>query len=173
VRSICESYLSVNQKVKDMESDQEFFSDIYSVTMVAIKSTIYRWPNHIVLAQRISEMKRKRLGCIELRMLFPNMHPGTLSSIVNHYRGFEPIRRITRHVIADDQAAVMMKQISSMLGTPLPSLHEALSTSAALQREGFHQSQHKSKQKEAALEAMVQQQVPACPTLSKPPGYQD
>ena len=154
-----------------MESDQEFFSDVYSVTVVATKSLLYRWPSHIVLSQRIEEMKRKRVGCIELRLMFPHMHPRTLSSIVNHYRSFEPICRQTKNIVADDQAQVMMTQLSVMLNMPVPSLHEALSTSAALQREGFHDRKQKNDQKEAALQAIVKQQVPACPALSKWPAH--
>ena len=154
-----------------MVTHQEFFSDVYTVSLVAIKKLVYRWPSHIVWSQRLGQMKRKRVGYIELRLMFPHMHPRTLSSIVNHYRSFEPICRQTKNIVADDQAQVMMTQLSVMLNIPVPSLHEALSTSAALQREGFHDRKQKNDQKEAALQAIVKQQVPACPALSKLPAH--
>jgi len=163
----------VNQKVKDMEADQEFFTDIYSVLLVTIKSLIYRWPSHILLSQRLDQIKRKRVGYIEMRLIFPNMRPQTLSSIVRHYRSFEPICRKSEYHVSDDQTHVMMTQLSAMLGTPVPSLYETLSTSAMLQREGFLECKHKNEKKEAALEVVVQQQVTACPTLSMLPAHQE
>lgn len=156
-----ESYLKVTTKVKDMVTHQEFFSDVYTVSLVAIKKLVYRWPSHIVLSQRLGQMKRKRVGYIELRLMFPNMQPQTLSSIVNHYRSFEPIRRESKNNPPDDRTHVMLMRLSAMLDMPVPSLHEALSMSAALRREGFDEYKHKIEKKEAALEDVLQEQVTA------------
>lgn len=143
-----------------MEADQEFFTDLYSVTIMSIKGVLFRWPPHKKLADKIGSMKRKRIGCCELRMLFPEMYPSTLSSIVQHYRSFEPIRRKTPKAHhEDDPAHVMMTQISVMLGVAIPTLHEALSSSAALQRQGFQRCKDDNVKKEQMLEALVQQQV--------------
>lgn len=104
------------------------------------------------------------MGCIEMRMMFPDMQPATLSSIVRHYRSFEPIRRKEKkHQQDDDPAHRMMTQISVMLGVPLPTLHEALSSSAELQRRGYHAYHDKSIKKEQMIEDLVQQQVSSLP----------
>ena len=53
----------------------------------------------------------------------------------------------------------MITQISVMLGVAIPTLHEALSSSAALQRQGFQRCKGDHVKKEQMLEALVQQQV--------------
>ena len=125
------------------------------------------------MTEQLRNIKRTRIGYIEMRMMFPDMQPATLSSIVQHYRSFEPIRRKhTKHQQDDDPAHRMMTQISVMLGVPLPSLHEVLSSSAELQRRGYQEHHAKTIKKEQMLEALVQQQVPsplrACECIQTP-----
>jgi len=140
---ICESYLAVTAIVKKSEADQEFFTDIVRVTMMAIKSSLFRWPKHTILIYQPSILKRKRVGYNEMRMLFPDIQPNALAKFMRHYAAFEPIKRQSEAEHSDIADAhthtrtLLITQMSVMLGVPVPTLHEQLSESKHLQKKSF------------------------------------
>jgi hypothetical protein len=68
---ICESYLTVTQVLKESEAEQEFFHDMFSVTVVSCKSFLWRWPAHRELVELLKELQKKRVSFIDLRAFVP------------------------------------------------------------------------------------------------------
>jgi len=140
---ICERYLAVTAIVEKSEADQEFFTDIVSVTMMAIKSSLFRWPKHTKLIYQLSILKRKRVGYNQMRILFPDIQPNALANFIRHYAAFEPINRQCEAEHSDIVDAhmhtrtLLITQMSVMLGVPVLTLHEQVSDSKHLQKKGF------------------------------------
>ena len=117
---ICESYLTVASKVKLMEAEQEFFTDVFSVSLMCCKSFVYRWPDQLTLIQKLACLRTKRVGFVEMRQAFPHMNPLTLSTLMRHYRNFEPIRRRSAAVMTEFSTATreIMEKMSVMSKYP-------------------------------------------------------
>ena len=93
---ICECYIVVSHRIKASTAHHEFFTDCFSVVMVAITSVIFRsnialitrfitfarkliciisdrWPSHNEMIEKLKNIKKFRVGVQELRVLFPDM----------------------------------------------------------------------------------------------------
>jgi hypothetical protein len=157
---ICESYLTVTHQLKMSDSEQEFFHDVCSVSVVTFKSFVWRWPPHLEILEKLENLKKRRVSLIEMRVLFQGKSPLTLASIVNHYRNFEPIRRACRPASTEFSTATrqMMQQLSVMMGVPVPSMVEYLAESKKLQKKGFDVHLVDDAQKNKQLLRIVKQQ---------------
>ena len=117
---ICESYLKVTAKIRESEADQEFFTDLFSVLVVSIKSCIWRWPGHMEMISALKPLRTKRVNYIDMRTICRDMKPHTLSSFMAHYRSFEPIRRRCPQEQTELSYATrqMIQQLSVMRTSP-------------------------------------------------------
>jgi len=152
---ICESYLDVTAIVKSSDADQEFFTDVASVTKMAIKSLIFRWPGHMSVIHELSVLKRKRVSYRQMRVLFPDILPVTIGTFMKHYAAFEPIRRRSgaEHSDIKDATHEIVSQLSVMLRVPVPSVQEHLAESKNLQKMGYQGHVYESKRSNALLTA--------------------
>jgi hypothetical protein len=166
---ICESYVTVTHAMKKSEAEQEFFHDVASVTVVSFKSFLWRWPPHGELVENLKKLNKTRVSFIDLRTLFPGINPHKLKSIVRHYRSFEHIRRFTHQEESESQEATgtMMKQLSVMLGVPVPSMHQCLVESKKLQRKGRVNHLVDEAHDDHKLERVVKQQEQTIKMLKK------
>jgi hypothetical protein len=157
---ICDSYLNVTHQCKIVEAEQEFLTDVYSVSVVTLKSFAWRWPPHLEMLEKLEKLKKKRVSLVEMRILFQGKSPPTLASILNHYRTFEPIRRVCLPEPTDLSIASrqMIQQLSVMMGVPVPSIPEYLAESKKLQKNGFPLHLVNDARKNNRLERIVKQQ---------------
>ena len=58
---IVEAYMKVVTEIADMESDQEFCTDVTSVTFVSIKSVVLRWPGHMQLIEALKACSKSNV----------------------------------------------------------------------------------------------------------------
>jgi hypothetical protein len=59
--------------IKESEVNQEFFTDAYSLLLLTFKSFIWRWPGHLELIRKLTDLEGRRVSYIEMRALFPGL----------------------------------------------------------------------------------------------------
>jgi len=83
---IVEAYMKVVQSIADMEAEQEFFSDVSSVTYVSIKSLVLRWPGHMQLIKALTENRENICNYTTMRRMFPKWRRRSLMGFLKHYQ---------------------------------------------------------------------------------------
>ena len=86
---IVESYMQVVREVEEDESEQEFFTDITSVTVAGFKSALMRWPRHPQLIKRLKNSPIRVINYAMLRVLFPGWNSSSMTSFLNYYSQYE------------------------------------------------------------------------------------
>jgi hypothetical protein len=88
---IVESYLKVVEEVEEYEAEQEFFTDIKSVTAAEITSTLMRWPKHRLLIAKLQdeETVSSVVDYNSIRALFPSWKLSSIVSFLNFYSQYD------------------------------------------------------------------------------------
>ena len=78
--------MKVVASIADMEADQEFCSDVSSVTYVSIKSLVLRWPGHMQLIKALQDNRKMNCTYATLRLLFPKWGRRGVMGFLKHYK---------------------------------------------------------------------------------------
>ena len=120
----------VVSKVEEMSADQEFFSDITSLTMVSITSLVMRWPRH---RQLISKLKGSKMSVIDyqaIRLLFPGWRGRSVFSFLNYYSKYDYMDALFEDEPSEQDTIVRLivgqveERISVMIGCGIPTAGE-------------------------------------------------
>jgi hypothetical protein len=129
---IVEAYMKVVKGIEEMESDQEFFTDVTSVVIVSIKSFIHRWPGHQQLISAIGDSKMKSVDYLTLRQIFPEWDRRGMKHFLHYYGryGYMSSEHNTEISEADQIVNRVVTEVedrvSVMFGAPIPTPHERL-----------------------------------------------
>ena len=124
--------MKVVAEIADMESDQEFFSDVASVTFVSIKSTVLGWPGHMQLIAELKACRKTNINYSSLRLLFPSgtWKRKSIISFLHHYTRYEFMAVGARKESSEQVESVRRTvaeievRLSVMLGMPIPNAAE-------------------------------------------------
>jgi len=134
---IVEAYMKVVTAVAMMEADQEFVSDVTSVTFVSVKSLVLRWPGHM---QLINELKNSCYSttishCV-MRRLFPKFRMKGITSFLHHYKRYDfmstkyagdPVNLNEEQELAvKTTVSEIEERLCAMMGVPIPSPGELI-----------------------------------------------
>jgi hypothetical protein len=86
---IVESYMKVVREVEMYEAEQEFFTDITSVTVAGVKSALQRWPRHPQLIKRLKNSPIRVINYAILRVLFPGWKSSSMTSFLTYYSQYD------------------------------------------------------------------------------------
>jgi hypothetical protein len=123
----------VGQVVSDvqaMKADQEFISDITSLTMVIITSTVMRWPRH---EQLISKLKGGKMNVVDyraIRILFPDWRGLSAFSFLNYYSKYDYMNTLFEEQPSQQDETIRQivgeveERMSVMIGCCIPTAGE-------------------------------------------------
>ena len=116
--------------VEAMSADQEFFSDITSLTMVSITSLVMRWPRH---RQLIANLKSSKMNVVDyqaIRLLFPGWRGRSVFSFLNYYSKYDYMDPLFEEEQSEQDETIrkMVEQVeervSVMIGCGIPTAGE-------------------------------------------------
>jgi hypothetical protein len=122
----------VVSEVEEMEADQEFFSDITSVSVVGIKSLLMRWPKHEQLIATLKHSQMRTINYATLRFLFPRWKPSSMVSFLNYYSNYDFMHVTHRNEPSEEDETIrkivtqVEERISVMIGCAIPTAGQRL-----------------------------------------------
>jgi hypothetical protein len=123
----------VGQVVSDvqaMKADQEFFSDITSLTMVSITSLVMRWPRHEQLIAKLMACKMNVVDYQAIRRLFPGWRGRSAFSFLNYYSKYDYMNPLFEEEPSEQDVTVRQiveqveERMSVMIGCGIPTAGE-------------------------------------------------
>ena len=113
-------------KVREMESDQEFFLDVFSILEQVVKSQLYRWPSHLRLIEGFGNENCALVNIqyVHIRRMFPQWRSrNSIIQFIQYYGRFTPKIKEEDEVVSQFKLLFggHEERISVMFGVPIPS----------------------------------------------------
>lgn len=127
--------MKVKNEVDSDHCEQEFFTDITSVTIVAVKFFVLGWPSHIQMIENLRESSKTTVDYTFLRRIFPFWRRRSLLQFLAHYEAYDAVHHDKASAVqgpSDQEKLVkevvkeIEKRLSVYTGVPVPTSAELI-----------------------------------------------